>query len=147
MLLFQLTGHVLLLSSGVVKRWRCDQSATQSIGYLVAPEHIVIAIAAMNPQTRDPLIRLPYETWLQCLSLAIQDSADGPLPYLAVSPHWSETILSSPALWTQIIINNGEDEEARLHTFLHLSASQLLDMHRRQSCSIAATLSPTPNKD
>jgi len=85
-------------------------------------------IAAMNPKTRDPLIRLPYETWLQCLSLAIYDSADGPLPYLAVSPNWSETILSSPALWTLIILNNGEDEEARLHTFLHLSTSQLLDV-------------------
>jgi hypothetical protein len=92
---------------------------------------------AMNPQTRDPLVRLPYETWLQCLSLAIHESADepfrhksadGPLPYLAVSPHWNETILSSPALWTRIIINNSEDEEARLHTFLHLSASQLLDV-------------------
>src|SRR5277367_2452164 len=85
-------------------------------------------IAALNPKTRDPLIRLPYETWLQCLSLAIYDSTDGPLPYLAVSPNWSETILGSPALWTQIIIDNGEDEEARLHTFLHLSASQVLDV-------------------
>jgi hypothetical protein len=84
-------------------------------------------ITATNPQTRDPLIRLPYKTWLQCLSLAIYKSveellrhnfADGPLPYLAVSPNWSETILTSPALWTQIIAENGEDEEARLHTFL-----------------------------
>jgi hypothetical protein len=80
----------------------------------------------MNPRTRDPLICLPYETWLQCLSLAIQDSAAGPLPYLAVSPQWSENILSSPTLWNRIIIDNGEDEEARLHTFLHLSSSQLL---------------------
>jgi hypothetical protein len=73
-------------------------------------------IAAVNPQTRDPLIRLPYETWLQCLSLTVYDSTDGPLPYLAVSTHWSETIIGSSALWTQIIIGNGEDEEARLHS-------------------------------
>jgi hypothetical protein len=103
--------------------------ATLSIGdHSVVPEHTMTTIAAMDPQTRDPLIRLPYETWLQCLSLAADDSADGPLPYLTVSTHWSETILSSPALWTQIIIDNGEDEEARLHTFLHLSGSQLLDV-------------------
>jgi hypothetical protein len=85
-------------------------------------------IAAVNSKTKDPLIRLPYEPWLQCLSLATRDSAEGPLPYLAVSNHWSEAILSSPTLWTQIVINNGEDEEARLHTFLHLSASLLLDV-------------------
>ena len=82
----------------------------------------------MIPQTRDPLVRLPYEMWLQCLSLAIHDFATGPLPYLAVSPDWSETILSSPILWTQITIDDGEDEEARVHTFLHLSAGQLLDV-------------------
>jgi hypothetical protein len=107
--------------------------ATLSIGDRpVAPEHTMTTIAPMNPQTMDPLIRLPYETWLQCLSLATRDSVAGPLPYLAVSPHWSETILSSPALWTKIILGKGEDEEARLHTFLHLSASLLLDVVRRR---------------
>jgi len=106
-----------------------ESACHQSIGYRpVAPGHTMTTIAAMDLQTRDPLIRLPYETWLQCLSLATRDSADGPLLYLAVSTHWSVTILNSPALWTYIVINNGEDEEARLHTFLHLSASQLLDV-------------------
>jgi hypothetical protein len=85
-------------------------------------------VVAMNPQTRDPLIRLPYEPWLRCLSFAALDSADGPLPYLAVSPNWSENILSSPTLWTQIITDHGGDEEARLHTFLHLSAGQPLEV-------------------
>jgi hypothetical protein len=88
----------------------------------------MITTAAMISQTRDPLVLLPYETWLKCLSLAIHDFATGPLAYLAVSPDWSETILNSPTLWTQIIIDDGEDEEARLHIFLHLSASQLLDV-------------------
>jgi hypothetical protein len=105
-----------------------DPLATLSSGHRRVAPYIMTTIEAMNLQTRDPLVRLPYETWLQCLSFATCDSADGPLPYLAVSAHWSETILSSPILWTQIIICNSEDEEARLHTFLHLSASLLVDV-------------------
>ena len=48
-------------------------------------------------------------------------SAGGPLSYLAVSPSWQDSIISSPHLWTTIFFDCGEDEEARLHTFSHLS--------------------------
>lgn len=60
--------------------------------------------------------------------LAIEETASGPLPYLAVASRWSETILDSPPLWSTIVIEDGEDEVARVHTFLHLSANHLIDV-------------------
>jgi hypothetical protein len=82
----------------------------------------------MEPRTIDPLIRLPYEIWCECISFAIADLAEGPLPLVQVSSRWSEAILDTPSLWTTVIIDHGEDEAARIHTFLSLSKNQTLDV-------------------
>lgn len=75
-----------------------------------------------------PLSRLPYDIWFSCLQFTIGDSADGPLPYLMVSTHWSDCILASPGLWTTIVINGGEDELVRIYTFLQLSRPLFLNV-------------------
>jgi hypothetical protein len=38
-----------------------------------------------------------------------------------VSRDWGSALIDSPSLWTQIYIQNGEDEIARITTFLYLS--------------------------
>lgn len=81
--------------------------------------------------TYDPLERFPYEIWQDCFQLAIYDTVYGPLPYLAVSTKWNETILHDPAFWTKIIIDDGEDQDARIYTFLYLSQPRLIDVEYR----------------
>jgi hypothetical protein len=48
-------------------------------------------------------------------------SVGGPLTFLAVSSSWTEAIIASSHLWDTILFDGGEDEEARIHTFSHLS--------------------------
>lgn len=96
-------------------------SSTTSIGQ---------SLSAKSP-TYDPLERFPYEIWQDCFRLAISDAAHGPLPYLAVSTKWNETILHDPSFWTTIIIDDREDQDARIYTFLCLSKTLLLDVEYR----------------
>jgi hypothetical protein len=69
----------------------------------------------------DPLDALPYEIWIWCITLAIDGRQVGPLELLAVSRRWEMLLLDTPSLWNQIYVQNGEDEIARISTFLHLS--------------------------
>jgi hypothetical protein len=69
----------------------------------------------------DPLQVLPNELWSLCMEFAIAGRLAGPLEYIMVSRDWGSAFLNSPSLWTQIYIQNGEDEIARISTFLHLS--------------------------
>jgi hypothetical protein len=69
----------------------------------------------------DPLRKLPNELWSLCIKFAIIGRATGPLDFITVSRHWGSALLDSPSLWTQIYIQNGEDEMARISLFLHLS--------------------------
>jgi len=82
------------------------------------------------PLTLDPFVRLPYEISIECLFYAFcgWELAAGPLPYMAVSSHWCKTILGSPPLWRNIVIDGGEDERARVETFLLLSRDHPLDV-------------------
>jgi hypothetical protein len=64
---------------------------------------------------------LTYDIWHECIRLAATQTVGGPLSYLAVSSRWAESIIDSPLLWTTITFDGGEDEEARIHTFSHLS--------------------------
>ena len=80
----------------------------------------------MRLQVSADALGLPYEPWLECLAYAVVDSPEGALPWLAVSTCWQETILSSPDLWTNIIIDSGHDEISRFQTFLALSGHRLL---------------------
>lgn len=88
------------------------------------------------PAVHDPIRRLPYDVWISCIKLLIADSAAGPLHYLMVSGEWDQALFNSPSLWTRIIIENGEDEEARIQTFLHLSQDSLLDVFYRHPIPI-----------
>jgi len=74
----------------------------------------------------DPLDALPYELWTVCIAFAIDGQEVGPLPFLAVSRRWERLLLETPTLWTQVYIQNGEDEIARISTFLHLSTGSSL---------------------
>jgi hypothetical protein len=98
-----------------------------SLPRMSSPTNIRKPIPPQSP-TYDPLERFPYEIWQDCFRLAISDAADGPLPYLAVSTKWNETILHDPSFWTTIIIDDGEDQDARIYTFLCLSKTLLLDV-------------------
>jgi hypothetical protein len=69
----------------------------------------------------DPLDALPYEIWIWCMTFAVDGRKDGPLELLAVSRRWAGVLLDTPSLWNQIYIENGEDEMARIATFLRLS--------------------------
>jgi hypothetical protein len=69
----------------------------------------------------DPLQVLPTEIWILCMGFAIDGRLAGPLEFITVSQHWQSALLNSPALWTQIYIQNGEDEITRISTFLLLS--------------------------
>jgi hypothetical protein len=74
----------------------------------------------------DPLAILPYEIWTMCIAFAIGGQQSGPLELLMVSTHWARLLPDSPSLWTQIYIQNGEDEMARIATFLHFSKRRSL---------------------
>jgi hypothetical protein len=69
----------------------------------------------------DPLQALPYELGSLCIQFAIAGRVAGPLHFIMVSRYWEDFLLNSPTLWTQIYIQNGEDETARISTFVHLS--------------------------
>jgi hypothetical protein len=86
----------------------------------------------------DPLDALPYEVWIWCITLSINGRHAGPLELLGVSRRWGRLLLDTPSLWNQIYIQNGEDEVARISTFLHLS----------KKCSLHVDiLTPVPTKD
>jgi hypothetical protein len=55
------------------------------------------------------------------MEFAIAGRVAGPLEFLTVSRQWEGFLLNSPSLWTRIYIQNGEDEIARISTFLLLS--------------------------
>jgi hypothetical protein len=74
-----------------------------------------------HTQMPDPLLVLPYELWILCISFAIGGQRSGPLELLMVSTGWATLLLNSPPLWTQIYIQNGEDEMGRISAFLQLS--------------------------
>ena len=74
----------------------------------------------------DPLHVLPYELWSLCIGFAIDGQQAGPLELIMVSKRWENLLLDSPSLWSQIYLQNGEDEMARISTFLHLSKSSPL---------------------
>jgi hypothetical protein len=74
----------------------------------------------------DPLQVLPLELWISCIQLAIDGQRAGPLEFIMVSRQWGSAVLDSPVLWTQIHLQNEEDEMALVSTFLHLSKSSPL---------------------
>jgi len=104
-----------------------DPHPMASLPRMSSPANVRQPITPQLP-TFDPLERFPAEIWQECFRLAISDDAHGPLPYLAVSTKWHETILDVPSLWTTIIIDDGEDQDARIYTFLLLSKTLLLDV-------------------
>jgi hypothetical protein len=55
------------------------------------------------------------------MEFAIAGRVAGPLEFIMVSQDWGDALLDSPFLWTQIYIQNGEDEIARISIFLLLS--------------------------
>lgn len=69
----------------------------------------------------DPLQFLPNELWTLCLQNVVEGQPNGPLELIMVSRHWEALIIHSPSLWSQIYIQNGDDEMARISTFLLLS--------------------------
>jgi hypothetical protein len=77
----------------------------------------------------DPLTSLPYEIWTRCLRLAIHNQPAGPVVFIGVSWNWRRELLDSPALWTQIWIQNDENETARIQAFLRLSGRSPLDVY------------------
>jgi hypothetical protein len=74
----------------------------------------------------DPLLVLPYELWTRCIKFAIEGQPGGPLEFTMISKRWHGLLFDSPSLWNEIYLQNGEDELARIVTFLHLSKSSQL---------------------
>ena len=74
----------------------------------------------------DPLGALPDELCILCIAWAIDGQPAGPLELLLVSQRWEKLLLATPSLWSQIYIENGGDEIARVSIFLHLSKGHLL---------------------
>jgi hypothetical protein len=74
----------------------------------------------------DPLAALPYEIWSMCIAFAIGGQQAGPLELLMVSMRWATLLADTPSLWTQIYIQNGEDEMTRIATFLYFSKRRSL---------------------
>jgi hypothetical protein len=69
----------------------------------------------------DPLQVLPTELWGLCMEFAIAGRVAGPLDFISVSLDWGAVLLNSPSFWTQLYIQNGEDEITRISTFLDIS--------------------------
>lgn len=88
-------------------------------------------------QMPDPLTVLPNEIWIICMEKVIDGQVNGPLEYMLVSTTWERLLVDAPSLWTQIYIHNGEDETARISTFLYLS----------QGCSLYVDIIPTAHPD
>jgi len=103
-----------------------------SLSHMSSPLKIGQSLSTKS-LTYDPIEQFPYEIWQACFLLAISGTADGPLPYLAVSPKWNEMILHDSAFWTTIIIDDGEDQDARIYTFLYLSQALLINIEYRGS--------------
>jgi hypothetical protein len=55
------------------------------------------------------------------MEFAVAGRVAGPLEFTMVSRQWGIALFDSPFLWTQICIQNGEDEIARISAFLYLS--------------------------
>ncbi|KIM22139.1 hypothetical protein M408DRAFT_28948 [Serendipita vermifera MAFF 305830] len=92
------------------------------------------AISSLYPESvplLDPSSVLPYEIWIKCVSFVIQDVPTGPLELLTVSKSWYTLFINSPLLWTDVFLENSEDELARVWTFLHLSRDSPLHIHIR----------------
>jgi hypothetical protein len=69
----------------------------------------------------DPLVVLPIELCTWFISFAIDGLDAGPLELLMVSRRWTRLLLNTPSLWSHIYVQNGEDEMARISTFLYFS--------------------------
>jgi hypothetical protein len=82
----------------------------------------------------DPLDVLPYEAWLGCILFAIDGREEGPRELLGVSRRWDQQLLDTPSFWRQIYVKNGENETARISTFLHFS----------KGCSLHVDILTTP---
>ena len=74
----------------------------------------------------DPLEVLPNEIWSMCMEKAIDGQVNGLLEYLSVSTTWQRLLLDTSSLWTQIYIQNTDDELARISVFLLLSKTSSL---------------------
>lgn len=79
----------------------------------------------------DPSSVLLYEIWIKCLLYVIQEVPTGPLELLTVSKSWYMLIVDSPLLWTNVFLENSEDEASRVWTFLYLSTDSPLHIHIR----------------
>jgi hypothetical protein len=75
----------------------------------------------VNAQMPDPLVVLPTELCTWFIAFAIDGVDAGPLELLLISRRWARLLLNTPSLWSQIYIQNGEDEMTRISTFLHFS--------------------------
>jgi hypothetical protein len=62
------------------------------------------------------------------MALATSGRQAGPLELLTVSTGWQRLLLDTPSLWSQIYIQNGQDEMAQISTFLYLSKGHSLHL-------------------
>lgn len=76
----------------------------------------------------DPLQKLPNELCSLCIELVIDGEKAGALEVFMVSKRWQRFLIGTPSLWTSIYIQDGEDESARISTFLHLSKTHQLHL-------------------
>jgi hypothetical protein len=68
----------------------------------------------------------PREVFIMCIAFAIDGQPAGPLEYTVVSKRWESLLLRTPSLWSQVYIQNGEDELARISAFLCFSQNHSL---------------------
>jgi hypothetical protein len=88
----------------------------------------------------DPLDALPYEIWIWCISLSIDGRLAGPLELLAVSRRWDGLLLNTPSLWSQIYIQNREDEMVFIIPSLIKLLGHKLSGHRSSAISLLEKL-------
>jgi hypothetical protein len=82
---------------------------------------------------KDPIDVLPSELFTFCIQWALPTPDQGYTAVLlqltAVSSRWQQSIISNPALWTQITINAyDEDSLAMVATSLHLSRESMISL-------------------
>ncbi|KAG8790216.1 hypothetical protein FRC17_008935, partial [Serendipita sp. 399] len=73
----------------------------------------------------DPLTSLPAELWQECLSYVASEEKgpDQVLTLLLVSKHWQQTLLSVPALWSTVVLDDNPDVLRRLSAGIFLSGT------------------------
>lgn len=131
------TGKVQILESqrlellGLISNLECDPGTGMDRAQLdaVTKEYdnlIDRRNSAGEGLRRDPLVYFPPEIWLTCLHQLIDDAPNDLFTLLLVSREWQDILVSTPEMWTTVVVSNNIDAPQMIQAAFQLSHGQSL---------------------